>query len=73
MKELTWIRILLFMRYVNATEEHKGIKIDLTIFTMSYHSLSYLTRASRSACNNMLSTIDKIIFVSLQSSANWKI
>ena len=51
LKELTWTRILLFMRYVNATDEHKGIKIDLTIFTMSCHSLNHLTRASRSACN----------------------
>ena len=58
------------MRYVNATDEHKGIIIDLTIFTMSCHSLYHLTRVSKSACNNMQSTIDKIIFASLQSSKN---
>ena len=45
------------MRYVNAMDEHKGIKIDLTIFTMSCHSLYHLTRVSKSACNNMQSTI----------------
>ena len=53
--------------------QHKGIKKDFTIFTMSCHSLYHLTRVSRSACNNMQSTKDKIIFASLQSSANWKI
>ena len=65
--------MLLFMRFVNATDEHKGIIIYLTIFTMSCHSLYHLTRASRSACYNVQSTIDKIIFAILQSTANWKI
>ena len=49
------------MLYVNAADEHKGIKIDLTIFTMSCLSFYHLTRASRSTYNNTESTIDKII------------
>ena len=55
------------MRYVNAKDELKGVKIYLTIFIMSCHY--HLTRASRSACNNMQPIINKIIFANLQSSA----
>ena len=40
---------------------------------MSCHLLYHGTRASRSACKNMQSTADKIIFSNLQSSAYWKI
>ena len=64
LKELSWTRRFLFMRNVNATDEHQGIKIYLTIFTMSCHSLYHVKRASRSACNNRQNNFGKFTVIS---------